>query len=181
MSEKKSIPRIELIIIVLFFVSFVLWAMRKCSEAKKRYVDEITTEEPIDSSILQEQEPVVEKPVEPDKPKPETRPLSRLEQARLEQNGGQASSDAASTRLYITIDNLNMRDAPNLKGKIIDKLKLFDEVNFMNEVTDSTTKLSLGKVMADEPWVKIRNRQGQVGWVYGAGVSYYKKKREGVQ
>ena len=51
----------------------------------------------------------------------------------------------------------------------------------MNEVTDSTYQISLGKEMADEPWVKVKNNRGKIGWVYGAGINYYKKKREGVQ
>lgn len=181
MSEKKSMPRLELIIIIVFFISFVLWGMRKCSEAQTKFAEENPVEEPIDSSIIKAQEELVVQPAKPATPPPaESRPLSRLEQARKEQNQGRAPG-TASTRLYITIDNLNMRETPSLKGKLLGKLKLFDEVYFMNEVTDSTTELSLGKVMANEPWVKVKNSRGQIGWVYGAGVSYYRKKREGVQ
>ena len=51
----------------------------------------------------------------------------------------------------------------------------------MNEVTDSTFQINLGKEVADEPWVKVRSKKGHVGWVYGAGVDYYKYKRPGVE
>ncbi len=60
------------------------------------------------------------------------------------------------------------------------ELKLFEEVAFLNEVSDSTTQLNLGYEITDEPWVKVRHPKGQVGWVYGAGVNYYPKKRGGV-
>ena len=34
-----------------------------------------------------------------------------------------------------------------------------------------------GYEIADEPWVKVQHKRGRIGWVYGAGVNYYKKKR----
>ena len=49
----------------------------------------------------------------------------------------------------------------------------------MNEVTDSTYEVNLGKEKANEPYVKIKTKRGTVGWVYGAGVHYVKKKHSG--
>jgi hypothetical protein len=40
--------------------------------------------------------------------------------------------------------------------------------------------VNLGTEKADEPYVKIKTKRGTVGWVYGAGVHYVKKKRSGV-
>lgn len=91
------------------------------------------------------------------------------------------STQAAGSILYVTIDGLNLRTAPHLDSAVIRQLKLFEEVIFMNEVTDSTQLISLGQEMANEPWVKVKHQRGFVGWVYGAGVNYYKKKRSGVQ
>lgn len=85
------------------------------------------------------------------------------------------------TRLFVTIDGLNLRDKPDLEGELLVKLPLYETVYFMNEVTDSTFQISLGKETADEPWVKVRSKKGHVGWVYGAGVDYYKYKRSGVE
>ena len=56
----------------------------------------------------------------------------------------------------------------------------FEQVNFLGEVTDSTTEVNLGYEIANEPWVKVQHTRGKIGWVYGAGVNYYKKKRDGV-
>ncbi|MBP7273466.1 MAG: SH3 domain-containing protein [Saprospiraceae bacterium] len=86
----------------------------------------------------------------------------------------------AKNTLFVIIDGLNVRTEPNLKAKSLGKLKLFDQVIFMNEVTDTIQKISLGYEEATEPWVKIKTKKGTIGWVYGAGVSYYKKKRKGV-
>lgn len=91
------------------------------------------------------------------------------------------NAETELSKLYVTIDGLKLRTGPSLDSTVLYQCSLFEEVYFMNEVTDSTYQLSLGKEMADEPWVKVKNKRGKVGWVYGAGVNYYKKKREGVQ
>ncbi|TAK32567.1 MAG: SH3 domain-containing protein, partial [Saprospiraceae bacterium] len=90
------------------------------------------------------------------------------------------STDQLHTRLYVTIDKLKLRKEPKLNGAVIAELKLFDQVYFLDEMTDSTTQVNLGYEIADEPWVKVKSMKGQTGWVYGAGVHYAKKKRSGV-
>ena len=81
------------------------------------------------------------------------------------------------TPLFVNIDGLNLRRGPSLDSAIIMKLPLHEQVGFMNEVTDSTSQISLGNEIANEPWVKVRHKGGRIGWVYGAGVHYYKRKR----
>jgi hypothetical protein len=85
------------------------------------------------------------------------------------------------TPLYITIDGLNVRRGPGLNYDFIDRLALHDEVVFLNEISDSTQTIKLGELEVSEPWVKIRTAKGRNGWVFGAGVSYYKKELEGVE
>ncbi|MEM9837355.1 MAG: SH3 domain-containing protein [Bacteroidota bacterium] len=84
------------------------------------------------------------------------------------------------TTLYVTFDGLNVRKGPGLNYGKVDRLKLYDAVTFLNEITDSTYQISLGDVTPDEPWIKILTPSGKEGWVYGAGVDYYKRKLEGV-
>jgi Bacterial SH3 domain len=93
---------------------------------------------------------------------------------------GVMPSSVGGARLYVSISGLKVRSEPNLTAKVVQKLALFDEVSYQNEVTKYTQPLSLGKEMANEPWVKVRTKKGKTGWVYGAGVSYYKIKRKGV-
>lgn len=84
------------------------------------------------------------------------------------------------TTLYSTINGLNVRVRPQLGAAVIGRLNLYEPVAFMNEVTDSVYRIDLGDVTPAEPWVKIRMSNGKLGWVYGAGVRYYKYKLEGV-
>ncbi|MCC6725667.1 MAG: SH3 domain-containing protein [Saprospiraceae bacterium] len=88
--------------------------------------------------------------------------------------------DANRSKLYVTIDKLKVRKTPGLKGDLLGELKLFDEVYYMDEVTDSSFTVNLGTEKATEPYVKIKTKRGTVGWVFGAGVHYAKKKRSGV-
>lgn len=85
------------------------------------------------------------------------------------------------TPLYVTIQGLALRGAPNLNGKIIDRLELYEEVNFLHEVTDSLYSIKLGNITPTEPWVRVKSQKGREGWVYGAGVDFYKRKLKGVE
>jgi Bacterial SH3 domain len=87
-------------------------------------------------------------------------------------------SEAAGTRLYITAANTKLRSEPNLKSKVLGKMPLFAEVYFLNETTSTRDKISIGKEVVNEPWVKVRTKKGTVGWVYGAYVNYYKEKNK---
>ncbi len=85
------------------------------------------------------------------------------------------------TQLYVTFDGLNVRSGPGLNFGKVARLKLYDEVIFLNETTDSSYQINLGQITPNEPWVKIKTLDNKQGWVYGAGVSYYKKRLEGVE
>ncbi len=165
-TKKKGIlPRIEILIIIVFFFSFVIWAISKCGAKQDSYeqAEDLSTQEDsiLDYSITPE-------------------PLPQNENA-IQEASATKNQQSEFTKLFVTIDGLKLRTGPSLDSTVIYQFPLFEEVYFMNEVTDSTTQLSLGKEMADEPWVKVKNNRGKIGWVYGAGVHYHKKKREGVQ
>ena len=85
-----------------------------------------------------------------------------------------------SSTLYVTIDGLNVRKEPGLKGETIAKLALYEPVTFLNKKTEWTQEISLGYEKVTDHWVKIRTQSGKEGWVFGAGVHYYKMKRQGV-
>jgi hypothetical protein len=193
MSRKKKsvLPRIEIIIVLVFFMSFIIWAVSKCNDTKLMYQEQADLEE---EETSDEEETASLDNVNPSNATNSVSP--GIEAAETTTNANQAAaqpSTAAPSRplnntvqssgsiLYVTIDGLNLRTAPHLDSTIIRKLKLFEEVIFMNEVTDSTQTISLGKEIATEPWVKVKHKRGFVGWVYGAGINYYKKKRSGVE
>jgi hypothetical protein len=97
----------------------------------------------------------------------------------------QAQAPAAATQqqysiLYVTIDGLKVHKEPNLKGAVVTKLKLDQPVYFLNQKTEKVEEISLGYEKVKDHWVKVRTKAGKEGWVFGAGVHYYKMKRKGV-
>lgn len=180
-------PKLEVLIILVFFLSFIIWAASKCSASGiQDQLSEITegeeapVEESEESAVATENPYGPALPTNPDatdatSPTPNT-PSGALGNSTVSPRSVPNPSEAFS-KLFVTIDGLNMRTGPHLDSTILYKLPLFEEVWFLNEVTDSTQRISLGAEMADEPWVKIKHKKGRVGWVYGAGVNYYRKAR----
>ncbi len=168
MSENSNsvLPRIEMLVIAVFLISFLIWAGNKCNRTRNRYAPQEEVVSPAETLIDSSQLKTAEKPVE-DKPlEPPPTPPS-------------AEKDPHPTWLYVSIEGVNVRKDPSLTSDVIDKLALYDRVLFLNERTDFTEKVNLGSMEVEEPWVKIKTRKGRVGWVYGAGVSYYRYKHPG--
>ncbi len=164
----------ELILIGIFILIFLIWAISKCNASKEKLQEEAAIEAKEDSLANQTTSPSTTTA-----PAPPATQAAQPTQAPQPAAQPVAPAEPQYTKLYITIDKLKLRKQPGLKGESITELPLFEEVYFLNEMTDSTTQLNLGKEMADEPWVKIKTKKGQTGWVYGAGVHYHKKKRSG--
>jgi hypothetical protein len=89
--------------------------------------------------------------------------------------------EPSGTLLYVLINGLNVRSKPDLKAKSLGKLKLNDQVYFLNEVTpEAQTVRLIDKSEVTKPWFKIKTKRGTVGWVHGSGVDFYKRKPQGV-
>lgn len=164
MSSKKSLlPRFEFLIILVFFFSFMIWAVSRCNSTKQKYEQEVAeeTDESEDSPAA----------IMAPQPLRDTVPLKPLIEANVER----------ITPLYVITDRMNVRAAPDVNSRIVARLKLFDEVIFMNEVTDFKEQIEIENVMANEPWIKVKTQKGTEGWVYGAGLSYYKTKLESTE
>ena len=92
-----------------------------------------------------------------------------------------SSGDASKySTLYVTIDGLKLRKEPSLKGAVVATLELYEPVSFLNKKSEKTEEISLGYEKVTDHWVKVRTKSGKDGWVFGAGVHYYKMKRKGV-
>jgi len=177
MSKKKKsiLPGLEIMIIAVFFISFLVFAVPRCNKKKLEYqqsqlpddTDELTGDAVTTDTIL------VPVPTA-------TPPVAASPVPTLPATASQTTTSYA-TRLYVTIDELNLRTGPSLDSTSISKLALYEEVYFLNEITPFTQEISLGTEMANEPWVKIKSQRGLEGWVYGAGVYYYKRKRDGME
>ena len=179
MTKKKKgfLPKVEVLIILVFFASFMAWAISKCDATKKSFEDDPVEETASDGDDT----PAIDSLATATPDPSNTIPSSDAPQlSNTTPTIGQPTVRQLPnySKLYITIDGLKMRSGPSLDSAVVLQMKLFEQVDFLNEFTDSTFQLNLGYEMADEPWFKIQHR-GKIGWVYGAGVNFYKKKRKG--
>ncbi|MGB3545676.1 MAG: SH3 domain-containing protein [Saprospiraceae bacterium] len=194
MARKSAAPRlrIEFVLTAVVLLVFMIWASRSCNSTRAEYamIAEEEARRAYEDSVQVAQDAALQ--------------AAELETAARAAAAARVAADAAEETviqlggdtlggggrriirekvvpLYTTIDGLNVRSGPGMNYKLVDRLPLFEEVHYLGEVTDSTYQINLGRVTPDEPWVKIRTPKGKPGWVYGAGVSYYKKKLEGVE
>ena len=200
---KGLLSKVEYIVIGLLALVFLIWTASKCNAHKEQAKTDDAIESREDSLAKaanqkltattppitqQAPQPVATTSSSPDTYQPitggpatTTTPAAGTQAAKTAAPAEATSSKESNfSKLYVTIDKLKVRKTPGLKGQLLGELKLFDEVYYMNEVTDSTFVVNLGTEKADEPYVKIKTKRGTVGWVYGAGVHYVKKKRSGV-
>ncbi len=209
-----KLPRIESLIIFVFFGCVALWGISKCSSRRGdlvRRVREVTDEDMEDRPIRRDTirlpantQPVPtptpvntsgpgQQPVSTTAPPPvpagttttpSLQPGSKPARPTL---GNSPPTTAAPTTagvkyptLYVTIDGLKVRKQPGLKGELLETLKLYDAVSFLNKKSEKEEEISLGLEKVTDYWVKVRTASGKEGWVFGAGVHYYKMKRKGV-
>lgn len=162
--EKKDIskllPSIEILIVLVFFVSFVLVMLPRC-ERKQEELQTKAKQEAIPTTVILDS-------IAPTPP-PKTPSLKLTSPATVTKR----------TVLYVTITGMNLREKPTLSSTIIQKMPLYEQVYFMDEITEFTQKLDLFEgYSTDEPWIKIQTKEGRIGWLYGAGVHFYRKKFE---
>ncbi len=162
MSKKKKdlLPKFEMILLLVFLLTIIIWVIPKCgggSKSSNRLPHTPGEVAQPDSMGLNAQNAAG---------RDTTRHLVTEVQPKFSEH----------TKLYVTIDGLNVRTKPGLNSSIIDRLPLGEEVFFLDDVSDSTQQINLGDRIANEPWIKIKTPKGRTGWVYGAGVNYYKKK-----
>ncbi|MEO0339820.1 MAG: SH3 domain-containing protein [Bacteroidota bacterium] len=179
MAEKQRnlLPRMEVLIILVFFISFFGWAVNNCSNDRARRVAQRAAERQrtLEDSLANLQAQQVLSAVDT-----AIQSNTAASTPQSTPNSTSASNQPRSI-LFVVIDGLKMRSEPNLKAEVLHRFKLFDEIEFMHERTDSTTQLKLSEsIIANEPWVKVRNYKGKVGWVYGAGVDYHKQRYPGL-
>lgn len=164
-SEGKGMPRIEVIISALFFLIFTVWAIGRCSSTRRLYQQKEERRR-----FLQMEEDSIKQMLS------EKRRQDSIARLPIPIPSGNGSSAKALSRLYVVVNGLKVRRSPSLDAEVISQLKLFDELYFMDEVTDFTQEINMGKEVANEPWIRVQTREGRTGWVYGAGVNYYKRK-----
>jgi hypothetical protein len=82
------------------------------------------------------------------------------------------SDNDDSIHLIVNMDQLRIQDAPGLDSKEIGSRALGNKMPYAGDMTDFSTRIKLGGVWYDEPWVSIIMTEGDTGWVYGGGVLF---------
>ena len=152
--KKGLLPRTEMVILIVLLGFFVLWALKQWSNDIKPVQEEVQDSEELNET--------------PDK-------QALIDEIKVDT----IEIVKEVTALYVNINNLKLRSSPDLKSEVVGELKLGSKVIFAGEVTDSLYTINLGKKEVTEPYVKVKTWKGLEGWVYGAGVDYYKKQVEG--
>jgi len=206
-----KIPRVESVIITVFFLCIALWAISKCSSRRAQTI------RPERAAAEEDERPAkrdtIYVPQPQAQPQPQSRPaaaapavstntgLPKLQNpppAPTEEtpaatttpgarpalsNESQTPPPATAAKystLFVTIDGLNMRKEPNRKSPVVAQLKLDEQVFFLNKKSEKPEEINLGLEKVTDYWVNVRTKSGKEGWVFGAGVHFYKMKRKGV-
>jgi Bacterial SH3 domain len=195
-----KLPKIENLIILMFFAGVALWAVSKCSDRRsdmvrkvKEFTEEGDEDRPARRDTIYVPKPVVNTQGPPTGGAPPLNPPSNAPApagysvppapapAKKSAATPATTSDAGKyATLYVTIDGLKMRKKPGLKGELVAQLDLYEQVYFLNQKSEKPEEISLGLEKVTDHWVKVRTKSGKEGWVFGAGVHYYKTKRKGV-
>ena len=146
--RSSTLPKSEVWIVLAFVLSFLAWGLTRCNFGIRDYfagnkAEVIATKDTVSNSTNQ---------------------TLGIDQRR---------ETIHVTELFITIDSFNFRTTPKLDGAVIKKLRLSEKVVYLNQITDFSQKIFVKESWEDEPWIKVRTIEGDEGWVYGAGVSYY--------
>ncbi len=162
---KSVVPRGEVLMILVLFMSFVLIAVSKCNIKKKEMNN---VEKSIPKIALKDTVTLIE-----------ADHIKNIDTSKVIISSPSISSQPIGySKLFVTIDSLKLRKAPNLDSIVLQRLVLYDEVLFLDETTDFTQEITLNGILHNEPWIKIRTKKGTVGWSYGAGLSYYRIKNK---
>ncbi len=82
------------------------------------------------------------------------------------------SADTDAMALTTNVDAAQLRAAPGPDGKVLLSLPFGAVLYDLGEVSDFTTRINLRGIWFDEPWLKVRTKDGQIGWIYGGALRF---------
>ncbi len=180
LNSENIMDKLQILFIVILFLFFFAWAFKKCNNEKDP------------SSLIEEEDNTVTSPAAADNPDSPTYDLAENEinntASNPPSNNGNTEvvgrgnnnypTSKSYTPLYVTLEGLKVRKGPSLDSSIVSVLSLHDEVMFMEKRTDFREKINIGnEIYTTEPWFFIQTKKGHQGWVYGAGVHFFKWDR----
>jgi hypothetical protein len=82
--------------------------------------------------------------------------------------------DSNVVEVFVWVDKLRLRKAPDTKSEIIQDIDEGETLLFWNEKSEFKEKINLRGVIYDEPWLKVKTAENNIGWVYGGAIKYEK-------
>lgn len=189
-AKAKQFSKFEVLFVVMMFLCFFAWAFSKCST------------QGITPAVIDNPEPTLDEmedngesfspaaannpnsPTydlnEPSSPSASTttpQPNGNVEVVNRNNAAANGGTRRSYTPLYVTLQDLKVRTGPSRDSSIVSTLSLNEEVMFMEKRTGFREKINIGTEITNEPWVYVQTQKGHRGWVYGAGIHYFKWDR----
>lgn len=89
----------------------------------------------------------------------------------IEEKGPEIINDSLA---FSIVNNLRVREQPDLNSKVISMLQEGEEVAFLGEKSDNTESVELRGQKITAAFFKIKTQSGEVGWVFGGAVDFKK-------
>ncbi|QHI38468.1 hypothetical protein IMCC3317_38610 [Kordia antarctica] len=83
-----------------------------------------------------------------------------------------AETPKEDTTYYSWVDNINVRDASNTKGKVVGTYSAEDALEFTGVKSDHKDIITLRGVAYNDNWLKITTKDNKEGWVFGGAVKH---------
>lgn len=83
---------------------------------------------------------------------------------------GPEARSSAATAFTVNVAGLRLREQEGPDAPVIRSLQQGEQLYDLQQVSDYTTQITLRGITFDEPWLKVRTEQGEIGWVYGGAL-----------
>ncbi|MCH2045366.1 MAG: SH3 domain-containing protein [Saprospiraceae bacterium] len=159
--KKGGLRPVELIAITCFCIAGLLFAVSKCGGGN-------TNENTVNNNAAN--------PTSTNNSLPAT-PIPNKDTVMYTQ-GSEVPLREKTSFLYVVIDSFKLRKGPDIRDTIIEYLRIGQEVIDLKQRTDKeeTFKIKQGLRPKTAPWVKVKTKSGNEGWVFAAGLEFYKSK-----
>jgi len=68
-------------------------------------------------------------------------------------------------------DDLRLRSAPGVKSEVVRQLPEATTLTYIGQKSPFTTKISFKGEWFNQPWVQVETKEGEIGWLYAAGLN----------
>lgn len=100
----------------------------------------------------------------------ETKPSTSTAPAAAPDETNESATTPAGNIRYTWVDQLNVRDQPNTKGKVVARVKPNEPLTLTGETSPESETIVLRGVAYHEPWFRITTADKKDGWVFGGAV-----------